>query len=114
MVSPASETLSGAHKHVLFALAQVNIRRYNTVCGPGACESQEAAKGRLQNWELQKVPDPELVEVGHPSPWRTKRRAALLCVLGPLGLLTCTRHPTGVPSLCAGLLCALQIRHATA
>ena len=56
VVSPASETLSGAHKHVLFALAQVNIRRYNTVCGPGACESQEAAKGRLQNWELQKAP----------------------------------------------------------
>ena len=44
-------------------LLQVNIRRYNTVCGPGACESQEAAKGRLQNWELQKAPDPELVEV---------------------------------------------------
>ena len=44
----------------------MNIRRYNTVCGPGACESQEAAKGRLQNWELQKAPDPELVEVRAP------------------------------------------------
>lgn len=43
--------------------AQVNMRRYNTVCGPGQCEWQEAAIGRAQNWELQKRPDPQLVEV---------------------------------------------------
>ena len=45
---------------------QVNIRRYNTVCGPGQCEWQEQAAGRLQNWQLQNTPDPQLVEVGGP------------------------------------------------
>ena len=43
--------------------AQVNIRRYNTVCGPGQCDWQEQAAGRLQNWQLQETPDPQLVEV---------------------------------------------------
>lgn len=42
---------------------QVNIRRYNVVCGPGQCEYQEGAAGTAQNWELQKDPNPQLVEV---------------------------------------------------
>ena len=41
----------------------MNIRRYNVVCGPGQCEYQEAAAGTAQNWELQKDPNPQLVEV---------------------------------------------------
>ncbi len=44
-------------------MPQVNIRRYNVVCGPGQCEWQEQAAGRLQNWQLQEKPDPQLVEV---------------------------------------------------
>lgn len=34
------------------------------VCGPGQCEWQEQATGRLQNWQLQDNPDPQLIEVG--------------------------------------------------
>ena len=44
-------------------MSQVNIRRYNVVCGTGQCEWQEQAAGRLQNWQLQEDPDPQLVEV---------------------------------------------------
>ena len=55
-----------------FALIeQVNIRRYNTVCGPGQCEWQEQAAGRLQNWQLQNTPDPQLVEVGLRTKFHT-------------------------------------------
>ena len=49
-------------------VSQVNIRRYNVVCGPGQCEWQEQATGRLQNWQLQESPDPQLVEVSALPP----------------------------------------------
>ncbi len=49
--------------HTPESLAQVNMRRYNVVCGPGQCEYQEGAAGTAQNWELQKNPNPQLVEV---------------------------------------------------
>ena len=49
-------------------VSQVNIRRYNVVCGPGQCEWQEQATGRLQNWQLQDSPDPQLVEVSTLPP----------------------------------------------
>lgn len=58
---------------------QVNIRRYNVVCGPGQCEYQEAATGTAQNWQLQDNPDPRLVEVrGESLPCRVNERSLCL------------------------------------
>jgi hypothetical protein len=36
------------------------------VCGPGQCDYQERAAGTAQNWELQKAPNQQLVEVRRP------------------------------------------------